>query len=47
MFSFYLTRGYKLDYLINISNLEKHILYHAMNKYYKELSIMLGGEGDS
>lgn len=38
MYSFYIVRGYTPDYFANIGFIEKLMLYHARDKFYKEES---------
>lgn len=36
MIAFYLVHGHKLDYLLNLTQLEKVYFYHARNEHYEE-----------
>lgn len=38
MYAFYVTRGYTLDELANLSFTEKTFLHHARNEFYYEES---------
>ena len=45
MYAFYVTRGHTLEELVNLSRLEKLLMYHAMENYYKFIASLLGGKG--